>query len=273
MIDDQLVIRTERLRDSVENFREELRARYRSASSPVRAEDAREQAARLAERWLVEVATREDVKFVIGDETLADLNIQFQRLLTYSEQLTKRQKYEAATRTILSDFRNRVIIPLKQQRGRELAPSPPAKPLTPVLPAKATRAFVGQSFSADDQAPNGLVQRFLTASGIEVVTGERPSAGSVSAKVRRRIEACELFVGIFTRRQRIARKPEWTTSAWVVDEKAYALAKEKKLVLIKEVGVQSIGGIQGDYEYLEFEREEIAELLIKLVQLFHGPGD
>jgi hypothetical protein len=80
-------------------------------------------------------------------------------------------------------------------------------------------------------------------------------------------------VGIFTRRQRIARKPEWTTSAWVVDEKAYALAKEKKLVLIKEVGVQSIGGIQGDYEYLEFEREEIAELLIKLVQLFHGPGD
>lgn len=273
MIDDQLVIKTERLRDSVEDFRDELRSRYRSATSPIRAEDAREQAARLAERWLVEIASRDDVKSVIGDETLADLNIQFQRLLTYSEQLTQRQKYDAATRVILSDFRNRIIIPLKQQRGRQVISSPGPATAVPASLARARRVFVGQSFATGDQVPNSLVQRFLAASGIEVITGERPSAGSVSAKVRRRIESCDLFVGIFTRRQRIARKQEWTTSTWVVDEKAYALAKEKKLVLIKEVGVQSIGGLQGDYEYLEFERTDVAELLIKLVQLFHGPDE
>lgn len=127
---------------------------------------------------------------------------------------------------------------------------------------------MGQSFAPVDQVPNSLIQRFLTASGITVVTGERPSAGSVSAKVRRRIESCELFVGIFTRRQKIARKQEWTTSNWVVDEKAYAFSKEKRLILIKEAGVQSIGGLQGDWEYLEFERDQMAELLIKLVQLF-----
>jgi hypothetical protein len=60
---------------------------------------------------------------------------------------------------------------------------------------------------------------------------------------------------------------------WVVDEKAYAFSKEKRLVLIKEVGVQSSGGLQGDWEYLEFERDQMAELLIKLVQLFHGPEE
>jgi hypothetical protein len=96
-------------------------------------------------------------------------------------------------------------------------------------------------------------------------------AGSVSAKVRRTINACELLLGIFTKRQKIARKQEWTTSAWVVDEKAYAFAKEKKLVLIKEEGVQSIGGLQGDYEYLELDRAHMADLLVRLVELFHGP--
>jgi hypothetical protein len=146
--------------------------------------------------------------------------------------------------------------------------------LTPPVPlAKATRAFIGQSFAPADRGPNTIVERFLTASGIQVVTGERPSAGSVSAKVRTRIESCDLFVGIFTRRQRIGRKQEWTTSAWVVDEKAYAFAKEKRLILIREVGVQSIGGLQGDYEYLEFSRDDMTELVIKLVELFHGPGD
>jgi hypothetical protein len=68
MIDDQLVIRTERLRDSVEIFRDELRARYKAANRPVTGDEAREQAARLAERWLVEIANRDDVRRVLGDE-------------------------------------------------------------------------------------------------------------------------------------------------------------------------------------------------------------
>jgi len=74
-------------------------------------------------------------------------------------------------------------------------------------------------------------------------------------------------------RSRHRKHSSSTTSRWVVDEKAYAFAKEKKLVLIKEFGVQSIGGLQGDYEYLEFKRDEPTELLIKLVELFHGPAD
>ena len=76
------------------------------------------------------------------------------------------------------------------------------------------------------------------------------------------------FVGIFTRRDKIANKPEWTTSAWVVDEKAYATGKGKKLILLKEEGVSSIGGLQGDYEYISFARENLQGLVLKLVQMF-----
>jgi len=78
-----------------------------------------------------------------------------------------------------------------------------------------------------------------------VETGARPKADRISEKVKQLIDQQLIFVGIFTRRDKIARKAEWTTSPWVIDEKAYAVGGNKKLVLLKESGVGSIGGIQG----------------------------
>jgi hypothetical protein len=49
------------------------------------------------------------------------------------------------------------------------------------------------------------------------------------------------------------------------DEKAYA--SRKKLILLVE-GVESIGGIQGDHEYIEFNRDKLAQAIIALLQLF-----
>lgn len=88
--------------------------------------------------------------------------------------------------------------------------------------------------------------------------------------MRERIETASLFLGIFTRRDRIKGRREWTTSSWVIDEKAYALAKGKKLILVRESGIQSIGGIHGDYEYIEFVREDLVDLVIKLLQTFRS---
>lgn len=113
-----------------------------------------------------------------------------------------------------------------------------------------------------------LVSRLLTALGFAVLTGEKPRAGTVSKKVRDRIEKSDVFVGLFTRRDKVEGKQEWTTSPWIIDEKAYALAKGKKLVLVKEQGVASIGGLQGDYEYLEFDRTDMPDLFIRLVETF-----
>lgn len=86
--------------------------------------------------------------------------------------------------------------------------------------------------------------------------------------MKRLIEEQSLFVGVFTRRDKVARKHEWTTSSWVVDEKAYAVGLRKPLILVKEQGVVSIGGIQGDYEYIEFSRDELEALAVKIIRLF-----
>lgn len=265
MVDDDLVLRVERLRDSLEEFKADLRKRYKKKSSRVSASEIQTRAAQMAERWLVEVAAREDVKIALTDELVADLNVEFQRLLRYSERPNTREKYDDSLAVILKDFRVNVIVVLKQNRG--VAPVP----ISPSPPSKApTSAFIGQSFSESDAVVTETLRRFLKAYGLFITTGEKPSAQTVSAKVKARIEQADMFVAIFTRRDKIAGRNEWTTSAWVIDEKAYAIAKGKRLILLKEAGVDSIGGLQGDYEYLEFRREELADLMVRLLEVLRG---
>jgi hypothetical protein len=266
MIDDELVLRVERLRDSLEELRSDLRKRYKTKAGLVSAAPIRTQAAQLAERWLVEVAAREDVKAAITGECLADLNVEFQRLLTYSERPHPRKKYDASLLTILRDFRASVVVVLKRNRGLVAA----RKHDSPAPRTIARSSFVGQSFAEADAHVNDTVHKFLTVFGLLVSTGEKPSAGAVSAKVKARIDEADLFVGIFTRRDKLAGRDEWAASAWVMDEKAYALAKGKSLILLKEQGVRSVGGLQGDYEYIEFRRDRLEMLLIRLLETLRG---
>ncbi len=129
-------------------------------------------------------------------------------------------------------------------------------------------AFVGHSFIQADLPFVHAVTETLQALGITVLTGEKPKADRISEKVKRMIDAQHIFVGIFTRRDKLEGRNAWTTSAWVLDEKAYAYGKGRKLILLKEADVESIGGIQGDYEFLPFTRENFHEVIVKLIQLF-----
>lgn len=265
MIDEQTILTAERLRDELTNFRAVIRKRYVSASSQVASDDLRQQAARLAEKWLVELAIDDAVAAALGQSTLADLNVHFQRLLTFGDHATTRSRYDSELRSILDNYSIRVILLLKQSRGKIIA-LPENKRLNQPI---GNSVFIGQSFAATDTRVNQCVADVLNGLGLKVVTGERPKADRISDKVKGLIEQQSIFAGVFTRRDKIARKAEWTTSAWVIDEKAYALGRQKPLILLKEQGVNSIGGIQGDYEYIEFSRESLEALAVKLIQLFN----
>lgn len=274
MIDDQIILKIERLRDGLDDLRKEIRARYRQPTRQVVAESVKQRAAQLAEVWMVEVISRQDLQNALDAETVADLNIQFQRLLTYSEKSVVRRKYDSALRAILTEFRARIVVPLKARRnqaGLPLGTTRPAPDATRSL-SELKSMFVGHSFDARDKPVVDVVCRLLTTLDIKVVTGEKPKADRVSTKVRRRIEECEGFMGVFTERDKLAGKDKWATSAWIIDEKAYALASNKKLVLIKERRVSSIGGLQGDYEYLEFDRDDLADLILRLLEMIRHPG-
>jgi hypothetical protein len=231
MIDEQVILTAERLRDDLVDLRKTLRSRYPKASQQVVSDDPRRRAARLAETWLVELATNDEVGLAIGSGTVADLNVEFQRMLTLSEHATTRSRYDSAIGNVLDNYSVKVVLPLKQSRGRQ-ANRPPPKDASPTI---VHSAFVGQSFASADRAVNECVINTLEALGVKVVTGEKPKADSVSEKVKRLVEEQSIFVGVFTRRDKIARRAEWTTSAWVIDEKAYALGRRKRLVLLQHV--------------------------------------
>lgn len=281
MIDDQVILGIERLRDEVRAFESALRKRYKKAKQQVNAENIKATAAGIAERWMVDFAQRPEVATAVPSDYLADLNVHFQRLLTLSEQISKRSRYDAEIKAILSRFTTDLIIPLKQLRQQEMQPAPnvaaeafvSAEHMVAAVYEPETNdfrptAFVAHSFAPADKTVVNCVTRCLKEIGLKVETGEKPKANKISEKVKKLINGQYLFVGVFTRREKISRQSRWVTSPWLIDEKAYAVAKDKKLILLKEGGVNSIGGIQGDYEYIEFSRGRLQDLAISLLQMF-----
>jgi hypothetical protein len=266
VVDDQVILAIERLRDTLADVKTTLRKRVRG-NGQVTARDLKTAIAKAAESWLADLSTRPGISEAVSAEYLADLAVRFQRLLRYTEHATQRGKYETELKEILSNITLDLVVPLKRLRRQESH-----EKLTPQKPREKTAfrptAFVGHSFAERDREVVQAVIETLTAIGIAVVTGEIPKANRISEKVKALIEGQDIFVGIFTRRDRIARRDEWTTSVWVIDEKAYAYARGKKLILIKEDVVDSIGGIQGDYEFLEFSRTSLAKLIQRLLQMF-----
>jgi tetratricopeptide (TPR) repeat protein len=124
-------------------------------------------------------------------------------------------------------------------------------------------AFVAHSFADEDREVVERISQFLSKLGVSCDSGYRAEPRSVSEKVLARLLAAELFVGIFTRRD---KKPDetYTTSPWLIEEKAAAIQAGKRLLLFVEEGVeQSIGGLQGDYEYIRFNRVDLADALIR----------
>jgi hypothetical protein len=264
MVDDKIVLIAERLRDDLSQLKLDLKHRYPNKNRQVTADELRMKAARLAETWMINLAEHPEVTYHIDRDYLANLNIHFQRSLVLCEKSSKRIKYDTEINDILQRFTLDFIIPLKRLRsngGILIASNNFAKAFEKTI-------FVGHSFSPSDQIIIDPILNFLRGLGFVVVTGEKPKADRISEKIKTLIDRQYCFLGIFTCRDKIARRQEWTTSSWVLDEKAFAVGKGKKLVLLKEIGVGSIGGIQGDYEYIEFDRQKLELLFISILEIF-----
>jgi hypothetical protein len=266
MADQYLIVEAKRLGSDLRELKASLRKSYPKPSQQVTSQDLKQEASMLAESWLVGLSQHPEVLSNIAPEYLGDLNVHFQRILVATEKATIRRRYDTEIVEISDKYTSNLVVPLMQGNVQPMARRLPA----PLAPADGFRptAFVGHSFGDADMPFVSAVTNTLRAIGIEVVTGERPKADRISEKVKRLIDGQHIFVGMFTRREKLEGKNAWTTSAWVLDEKAYAYGKGRKLILLKEADVDSIGGIQGDYEYLEFTRTNFHEVLVKLIQVF-----
>lgn len=272
MADAHLIVEIRRLGSDLRDLKSLLRKAYPKATQQVVSGDIRERASGLAESWLADLSQRPELAAHVPEEHLSELNIHFQRILVYAEHATVRRRYDTEIATALRDYTAQLVVPLMQagQSQRPLASATTRAVLTREPSGedfKAT-AFVGHSFGDGDMPLVNTVVETLRALGVQVETGLKPKADRISEKVKRLIDRQYLFVGIFTRRDKLEGKKSWSTSAWVIDEKAYAYGRNRKLILLKEADVESIGGIQGDYEFLEFSRENFHQAILGLIQIF-----
>jgi tetratricopeptide (TPR) repeat protein len=140
-------------------------------------------------------------------------------------------------------------------------------------------AFIGHSFEeVDREIVRAFLDYFTTLSNSPGLNfcwehAEEAQTMAISKKVKEKILGKNLFIGIFTKKERVIKnhllkksllKPkvlvsdesnyEWKTSDWVLQELGYCLGKEMSAIILLEKGVRPISGLQADHEYIEFDR-------------------
>ena len=158
----------------------------------------------------------------------------------------------------------------------------------------AIHAFVGHSFLSNDRDVVGKFLDFfnhVSGAGLDFswdhAEGAEPN--ELSIKVREKMEGKDLFIGICTSRQKsidldkltsfpLSRNKLWgnqidfvtKTSDWILQEIGFAYGRDMKIMILLESGVKTPGGIQGDIEYIPFERENPERSFNKILEMLRS---
>jgi hypothetical protein len=136
---------------------------------------------------------------------------------------------------------------------------------------KIVKAFIGHSFDDKDIELVKKIKEHIESLNVKCETGEKSQYGYVAEKVKNRIIDNDVFVGIFTRDKKILlenREPNkeyfYTTSNWVIQESGFAIAENKKLIFLVEEGIYKFPGLQGDQEYILFNKDLLGKAFTKI---------
>jgi len=151
------------------------------------------------------------------------------------------------------------------------------------------KAFVGHSFNEDDKEINLTFFEFFDSlkdsANLEWEHAEDAESVGLSEKVKKKMEGKDLFIGIFTKkdkkieekklRKKIGGKKccgsandfSWATSEWTIQESGYALGRDLKLLFLIEEGVNISAGLHADIEWVQFNRENSTRCFRKINQL------
>ena len=152
------------------------------------------------------------------------------------------------------------------------------------------RAFVGHSFTDEDDL---VVRTFLEyfdevqklEHGFSWDHAKAAEAKDLAEKVLMKMQDKNLFIGICTKKERVIGdqelKPpfwprkqlaaaegsfEWKTSDWITQEIGLAIGRGMELMILLEKGVRRPGGLQGNHEYIVFERDAPEKAFKQILQ-------
>lgn len=153
------------------------------------------------------------------------------------------------------------------------------------------RAFVGHSFTEDDLAVvRSFVDFFNRLSELlpnfSWQHAEPATTKVLAEKVMSLMSDANVFIGICTKKERVvqpgvletvrfrpgylkAREESfaWKTSDWIIQEIGIAKGRNLPLILLFEAGLREPGGIQGDVEFIEFDRTAPQKSFQKILEM------
>jgi hypothetical protein len=109
----------------------------------------------------------------------------------------------------------------------------------------------------------------LVNNGYDITTGDPDQIGSISQAILDKIWNSQFFIGMMTKRDEKVDRT-YTTSVWVLQEHATAIAYDKLAIILVEDGVSDYGAIQGDRQRLHFSRDNWSESIGELLGILKG---
>jgi len=127
--------------------------------------------------------------------------------------------------------------------------------------------FVGFRYTEADEQVAAKFMKLFFLEGLTPVTAKIRKPEDVNKKVKSMIAHSEGVAIIFTKEEEL-KEGGWTTSTWLSDEKAFAIGRDKPVIMFfeKEIAETVRKGIQGSLEYIPFARAELADALLESVE-------
>src|ERR1035438_5434730 len=128
------------------------------------------------------------------------------------------------------------------------------------------RVFIGYGYNDRDQWIERDVFPILEAMNLEIVSGKDMHGDVLQEGVSERIEYSDGLIGFSTLRQG-QEKADFGSHIWVRDEMAHALALKKRVVEVREKGVNIGEGLVGDRQRIELDPKDRLRCIAELVKV------
>lgn len=153
------------------------------------------------------------------------------------------------------------------------------------------KAFVGHSFTDDDQVVVQKFLKFLTQiaeidNRFSWEHAEHAEPKELADKVLQLIEDKNLFIGICTKKEAVIEQHKlsrskskkkiligdeaefsFKTSDWIIQEIGLAIGRAMSIILLLENGIRQPGGLQGNLEFISFERDAPEKSFGKILEM------
>ena len=156
------------------------------------------------------------------------------------------------------------------------------------------KAFVGHSFTSDDeQVVTSFLQMFDQFKGalpsFEWTHARQAEPEELAKKVLRLVAESNTFIAICTKKELITQPDsvtsrifststsivnngdlQWKTSDWIIQEIGMAVGRSMSLVILLENGCRRPGGLQGDLEFISFDRQSPEKAFGRILEMLQA---